>query len=221
MFDSQPPMAINPAVHSYGFIIRNGILDRLKTVPTFSTIKTFATNKMIGPVQAVNLPYLAVYFMRERYLTDGAWNSGEPHFKNRVELGISVMISCSDTAVAEDNLDIAHWAIMNYLTRQDWWHFKMPDPFPDVQIEGIEGGEWKPNFGQMNKQESMWAEMAMQLFIRHGTSFPPVVTDIFETMHVEIAPKWPYDPGAYVPPFIQQYDVSENVPTPTPYEEKK
>jgi hypothetical protein len=205
-----PLPILNPAAHSYGFIIRNGILARLKAIPAFSNVKTWATNKMIGPVQGEQLPYVAVYFLRERYFTDGAWNSGAPHFKNRVELGISVMINCTDTAVAEDNLDIAHWAIMNYLTRQDWWHFKLPDPFPPVEIEGIEGGEWRPNFGQSNKQETMWAEMAMQLYVRHGTDFPPEVLDAFERMHVTVAPKWPYDPGAYVPPFEAEYDIPQN-----------
>lgn len=211
IFDGQPPLPMDPAVHSYGFIIRNGILARLKTLPTFSTVRKFATNKMKGAVQFENLPYLAVYFMRDRYLTDGDWNAGAPHFKNRLELGISVMINCTDTAIAEDNLDVAHWAIMNYLTRQDWWHFKLPAPWNEVQIEGIEGGDWKPNFGQgPPSHEGMWAEMAMQLNVRHGTDFRPVVTDAFDTMHVTASPKWPYDPGAYDPPFATEYDLPQN-----------
>lgn len=211
IFAGQPPLTLSPANHSYGYIIRDGFLQRLKTIPHFSSIKRFGRNKLRGPVQGEQLPYLGCYFTRERYLPDGDWNAGAPHFSNRVELGISVMIKCDDEEVAESNLDVAHWAIMNYLTRQDWWHWKVPEPWPNVEIEGIEGGDWKPNFGKgPPNTEDMWAEMAMSLIIRHRTYFLPVVTDAFERMHVTITPRWPYDPGADKPPFEAEFEIPQN-----------
>lgn len=212
-FAADPAVPIvNPAAHSFSYIIRDGILARMKTRPTFQSVKKFARNKMQGQVQKENLPYFGCFLLRDRFGPDGDTNAGAPHFMHRTDIGFSVMISCDDVDVAENNLDLAHWSIMTYLTRQDWWHFKMPEgsPFPEVQIESIEGGEWKPNYGREVNHETPWAEMAMQVYIKYRTIFEPEVLDRFEKMHVTVAPKWPYDPGAYDPPFVAEYDLPQD-----------
>jgi hypothetical protein len=210
-FAAEPPMVINPAIYSYSFIIRDGILERLKAAPTFSSIKKFAKNRGKGPVQNENLPFLACYFMDEMLGPDGDINAGAPHFMHRLKLGFSVIVQSNDNEVAEKNLDIAHWAIMNYLTRQDWWHFKMPDPWPDVQIEGVERGSRKFVFGNTAlNNETPIAELQMDLTLVHRTYFPPEVLDQFLSMHVTVAGEWPYDPNAG-DSFPIVYDIPQDI----------
>lgn len=212
-FAADPVMDVNPGIQSYSFIIRNGILERLKTAPTFSSVKKFAKNRGKGPVQGQDLPFVACYFIEEFWGADGDINAGAPHFTHRVKLGFSVLIQDNNNEVAEQNLDVAHWAIMNYLTRQDWWHFKMPDPWPDVEIEGIERGSRKFVFGNSSlNNETPVAELQMDMTLVHRTYFPPTVTDDFLRMQLTVAPTWPYDPGAYVPPASYTWEINEGIP---------
>ena len=209
---------MTPTLYSYSYIIREGILNRLKAAPTFSSVKKFAKNRGKGPVQPENLPFFACYIMDENYAPDGDINAGAPHFRNRVRLGFSVIVTASDNDVAEANINIAHNAIMNYLTRQDWWHFVLDDGvWPGVQIEGIERVSWKPVFGNAGiNNETPIAELQMEMTVCFRTYFPPVVTDDFLDMHVTVvAGKWPYDPAAG-DSFPIVYDIPQTDPDAPP-----
>jgi hypothetical protein len=193
---TDPPLP--PLVQSHSWYIREGILERLKTIPIFSTVKTFARNRGKGPIQNELLPFLACYFVDEPFGPDGDINAGEPGFQHRLKLGFSVILQSNNNDGLEQNLDMAHWAIMNYLTRQDWWRFPMPPPYPPTMIEGVERGYRKHVFGNAGlNNETPIGELQMELTFVHRTYFNPLVTDNFLNMHVTVvAGKWPYDPDA-------------------------
>ena len=79
-----------------------------------------------------------------------------------------------------------------------------------MQIESIEGGHWRPNYGTEVNHDTPWAEMAMEMQLKYRTIFLPEVLDAFEKMHTTVAYPWPYDPGAYVPPFEAEWDLPQN-----------
>ena len=94
------PAAMLPSLYSYSYIIREGVLNRLKQAPTFSSVMKWAKNRGKGPVQPENLPFFGCYIVDENYGPDGDINAGAPHFRNRVRLGFSVIVTASDNEVA-------------------------------------------------------------------------------------------------------------------------
>jgi hypothetical protein len=120
--------------------------------------------------------------------------------------------------VAEDNLNQGHWSIMNMLHSQDWFRLKCAPYLNElgtmidiVHIEGVERISHKNNYGNLTlTNEAALAELQMEMTFKFRSYFSPYVTNLFKTMVVTVAPKWPYDPGAYVPPFIAQYTLEEN-----------
>ena len=201
-------MTLTPATNSYSYIIRDQILERMKTIPTFSSVKKFSRNKMKGPIQNENLPYLGCFLMDETMTPDGDSNAGAPKFIHMLRIGFLVVIQCNDNDLAEQNLDVAHWAIMGYLHRQDWFRFPMPAPYPPIDIEGVEKGSRRHSFGNAGLNNEMpIAELMMDLTLKYRTYFEPYVPDDLKSIHVTVAPTWPYDPKAYVPPFTVEYDL--------------
>jgi hypothetical protein len=206
-----PAGPLTPDKSSFSYIMRDGILARLKETQIFGSVVKWSRNKMKGPIQLENIPYFGCYLIEEFLSADGDSNAGAPKFVHLLRLGFSVIIISNDNDVAEWNLDQAHWAIMNYLHRQDWFRFPMPVGIKAVDIEGVEKGVRKHVFGnRASNNETPIAELQMDLTIKYRTYFEPYVPDDFDTMHVTVAPTWPYDPGAYVPPFTIQYDLQEN-----------
>jgi hypothetical protein len=198
-----------PETNSFSYIIREGILERLKASPTFSSVAKFSRNRIKGPVQRSYLPYLGCYILEETLTTDGDPNAGAPKFTHHLKLGFSVIIQCLDDEAAERNLDTAHWAIMNYLHRADWHRFPMPPGIKNVDIEGIEKGLRKHIFGNASlNNETPIAELQMDLTFKYRSYFEPYIYDHFDTLGVTVAPHWPYDPGAYVPEFKTEYDLN-------------
>lgn len=198
---------MTPDLHSYSYIIRDGILRRIKVLPTFQTIKRFATTKM-SRIQPDQLPFFGCYIIDEQRRPDGDWDAGAPHFIVDLKLGFSVMVESSDDQVAEDNLDAAYWTLMNLLTYQWWFRFPMPKPWPPVDIEGITRGQRIHRFGNAsNTNETPVAELQFDLTYRFRDFFNPVVMDDLKRIHVTVAYPWPYDPNAYDPPFTVQYDI--------------
>jgi hypothetical protein len=205
--------------HSYSYIIREGWLSRLALLPDFAgSVKKFGRNRMKGPIQSDQYPYLAVYFCEENMTPDGDSNAGAPKFIHLLKLGFQLLVKCNDEHVAEDNLNQGHWSIMNMLHSQDWFRFKC-QPYTNengvvknlVDIEGVERIWHKNNYGNATlTNETPYAELQMEMILKYRSFFSPFVTNLFQTLHVEVAPKWPYDPGAYVPPFITQYTLEEN-----------
>jgi hypothetical protein len=200
-------MALTPDLHSYSYIIRDGILQRIKAVPTFQSIKKFGTTKM-SRVQLDQIPFLGCYIIDEQLRPDGDWDAGAPKFVCDLRLGFSVILENSNDALAEDNLDAAYWTLMNLLTYQRWFRFVMPAPFPPVDIEGITRGQRLHKFGNApNTNETPVAELQFDMTYRYREFFLPMVTDDLKQIHVTVAYPWPYDPNAYVPPFTVQYDI--------------
>jgi len=197
---------MTPDIHSYSLIIKEGIFARIKQLPIFESVKRFASSPM-RQIQPEHIPYLGCYLSDEQMLPDGDPNAAEPRFIHNVKVSFSVVIQNNIPDAAEENLDAAHWAIMNYLTRQDWHRFPMPKPFPPVEIEGIAKGSRQHIFGNATKDnETPYAELRMDLTVKHRTSFRPVITDDLDSIHVLVAYPWPYDPNAEEP-FLVVYDL--------------
>src|SRR5215831_7581748 len=132
---------LTPDVYSYSFIIRDGILERIKQMPMFQNIAKFGTTKM-GRVQLEDIPFFGCYLISEKLTPDGDANAGEARFVHALKLGFSVIIQNNNEEAAEASLDTAHWALMNYLTHPDWHRFDVPG-FPRIHIESVIEGNRK------------------------------------------------------------------------------
>jgi hypothetical protein len=198
-------VSLTPNIYSYSFIIRDGILQRIKQVPTFASVKKFSTTVANRIQPADQIPYFGCYLIDEQLTPDGDANAGEPRFLHTVKIGFSVVIANNDAEAAEASLDSAHWALMNLLTNPAWHRFVVPGYEP-IHIEGITRGSRKHIFGNAaNTNETPLAELRMDLTFTHRTSFRPGPFDDLKSMHVTVAYPWPYDPGAYDPPFTVEY----------------
>ena len=119
-------MTDNVDLNSCSFIIRNGILDRLKQIPTFQSVRRWAVTSALrvqSQLQADQLPFVGVYLVDETMGPDGDANHAEPRFLHTVRIGFSVIIASPDDVIAEKNLDSSHWTIMNLLTNERWHKF--------------------------------------------------------------------------------------------------
>jgi hypothetical protein len=199
--------SLTPDLHSYSYIIRDGILQRLKAVPTFQSIKRWGTTQMLR-VQPNQLPFFGCYFMQEQLRPDGDWDAGAPHFVNDLQIGFQLILESADEAVAENNLDAAYRTLMNLLTYQWWFRFPMPAPFPPVEIEGITRGQRRFKWGNPSiTNETPVGELQCDLTYRFREFYLPGPFDDLRRIHVTVAYPWPYDPGAFDPPFVMQYDI--------------
>jgi len=206
-------MTENVDLHSCSFIIRNGILDRLKQVPTFQSVRRWATTSAMriqSQLQADQIPFVGVYLVDETMGPDGDANHAEPRFLHTVRLGFSVVIASPDDAVAETNLDACHWTIMNLLTNERWHKFPAVglwnggDP---IRIEAVTRGSRKNVFGnRLLNNDTQVAELQMDLTVTHRTYWPPIIPDTLNTIHVTVAYPWPYDPNLHET-FTVQYDL--------------
>jgi hypothetical protein len=194
-----------PDVHSYSYLIWQGLFARLKELPTFGSIVKWSDNPA-SRIQIADVPYFGCYFLEERTEPDGDDNAGEPDFIYHVKLGFSVFIEQNDATIATQVLDTADTAIMSYFYQMRWFRFKFSAPYDDVRIEAVRGGTRRVKYGNTSiNNERPVAELQKDLTIKFRAGFPPLVTDDFLKMHVTVAPKWPYDPGAYVPGFVIRY----------------
>jgi len=206
---------MNADINSCSFIIRDGILERLKQVPTFQSVARWGTTKMTR-VQPKDIPFFGCYLIEEMMAPDGDPNHAQPRFVHTVRLGFSVFIQSNDDAIAERNLDSAHWTIMRLLEQMKWHRFPasgtfLDNPYTqehnDVRIESIIRGARKHSFGNRAiDNETPVAELQMDLTIVHRTEFPPIVKDDLRKIHVTVAYPWPYDPNLEEP-FTVEYDL--------------
>ena len=204
-----PISTLTPEINSYSYIIRDGILARLKELPTFQNIKKWGTTKM-QRIQTDQIPFFGCYFIRERTSPDGDATAGEPRFIYETRIGYQVIVQSNDEAVAERALDAASVTIENLLRRQDWHRFLTPAAPPDdvVEIEGVLGGERKFVFGNSSiTNETPVAELQMERTYKFRAGFPPIITDDLARIHVTVEYPWPYDPAAYDPPFEAEYEI--------------
>jgi hypothetical protein len=212
-------MIENADLNSCSYIIRNGILDRLKLIPTFQSVRRWSTGPMLrvqAQLQAEQIPFVGVYLVEETMGPDGDANHAEPRFVHTVKLGFSVIITAPDEQVAERNLDSAHWTIMNLLTNERWHKFPAngawldnvyTNKHEDIHIESVTRGARKHVFGnRMINNDTPTAELQMELTVLHRTSFPPIIPDTLNMIHVTVAYPWPYDPNLHEA-FTVQYDL--------------
>jgi len=206
-------MTDNVDLNSCSYIIRNGILDRLKQVPTFQSVRRWSTAPALrvqSQLQADQIPFCGVYLVEETMGPDGDANHAEPRFLHTVKLGFSVVIAAPDEGVAERNLDSCHWTIMNLLTNERWHKFPADGIWnggQPIRIEAVTRGARKNVFGnRLINNDTPTAELQMDLTVTHRTSFPPIIPDTLNTIHVTVAYPWPYDPNLHET-FTVQYDL--------------
>ena len=210
---------LNSDIHSCSFIIIDGILQRLKQVPTFQSVKRWSTTPMARLQviqQADQLPYVGCYLLEETMGPDGDPNHAEPRFTHNVRIGFSVVIACNDEETATKNLDSAHWTILRLLENERWHKFDASGNFVNnpytnkpnpIRIESITRGSRKNRYGNSsNTNETPVAELEMDLTITHRTYFPPIIPDMLDRIHVTVAYPWPYDPNLEEP-FTVVYDL--------------
>jgi hypothetical protein len=216
-------------VYPPSYIIREGIIERLKTIATFQSVKLFSRNRGKGPYQAENIPLVACYRMSEALSPDGDANHGEPRFTHDVKYGFSVVVQNNDNAAAEASVMAGMWTILRTLENQRWWHFPVEgewqrNPFTKkiepLKIESYTRGEIRPvNFGpKAGNNEVPYAELDFELTARFRSGFPPYVPDPLELVHVTVAYPWPFDPNAN-DGFYVAYDMtsSDNLPVDSPF----
>jgi len=204
---------LNTDINSPSFVIRDGMLDRLKQVPTFQSVKRWSTApsmRVQSQMDANQIPFIGCYLLEETLGPDGDPNHSEPRFIHTVKVGFSVIITCPDEAVAEQNLDSAYWTIMRQLENPRWHKFpangnwNLGEP---LRIESVTRGSRKHQFGnKMISNEMPLAELIMDLTFVYRSSFPPWPLDDLNRIHVDVYYPWPYDPNLYEP-FTVEYDL--------------
>lgn len=188
-------------VNSYGLLIRNGLLERCKLIPPFTSVAKFSRTTAKA-IQAEHIPYLGVYYMGETFSEDGSNNLTEPHFLHKLKLGLSYIVQNNDPELAEELADAGHWSIMKLL-HDPAWH-----TFPSgVRIESITGGDCDHVPGSAGRNnETPTLEMQMTLTATYRTRFEPIVTDVFEQMHFKVSYPYPHDPDNPTrPPIIAEW----------------
>jgi hypothetical protein len=210
---------LNSDINSCSYIICDGILQRLKAVPTFQSVRRWSTTPMLrvqSQIEANQLPYVGLYLMEESMLPDGDANHGEPRFHHSVKIGFQVIITSPDDAAAKANLDSAHWTILRLLEYERWHTFPSTGDFminpwtgirEPVRIEAVTRGSRKERYGnRMINNEAPLAELEMDLTLTHRTYFPPIIPDSLGKVHVTVAYPWPYNPELEEP-FTVEYDL--------------
>lgn len=211
-------MGVVPNIDIYppSLIIRDGMLDRLRALPTFQNVKLFSPARGKSPYQPEHIPLVAFYRMKETATPDGDANHGMPRFTHDCIFGVMVVVQNNDPVVAEQHLASAHWTILRMLEYQRWWRFNVVgewqrNPFTNkidpLKIEAVMRGDFKPvNFGAKGADNTTpYAEQEVDYTIRFRSGFPPYVPDDLDRIHVTVAYPWPYDPNA-TEPFTVDYD---------------
>jgi hypothetical protein len=176
--------------NSYAMIIRNELLERIKTFPIFAGVPRFGAAPMLA-VQSEDIPYLGVYLVEEQLTPDGDANAGEPRFQSRTKFGFQYVVQNNDPDVAEDKLDLAYWAILtNFFEVQRWDYFANDT----VWVESVERGSRSHHYGNAGKDNrTPYAELRADLVFKLRETFPPPVTDDLKSIHITVADHIPYD----------------------------
>lgn len=179
---------------SYGFVIRNMLIDRLAASPFF---QGFTVRKSrILQIQKQHLPYLGAYLMDEQMVGDGDINTGEIRFTNTTKIGFSVFVINNDPVDCEAKLDEAYWAICNTLWRDQAlmsWGDTMPYVVggggvgnPDnTRIESISRGSRNFVYGSTAlDNETPVGELRYEVSVVHRNEFAAIVPDDLLEAHL-------------------------------------
>jgi hypothetical protein len=203
--------AIN--VNSYSYLLRLGILQRMKMIPPFSGCARFATTPA-KIIQAEHLPYLGVYFLRDSLSDDGDGNAAEPRFTNRLHVGCSYIIQNNNDEQCAENIDTAYWSFMKLLHDPLWHKFELASG-DFVRIESIADIVRDENLKGTLQNGTPIGELTIEVTYLYRINFDPIVTDVFEIMHMRTIYPWPEDPGRK--PIITEWVLAiPPVPTITP-----
>lgn len=166
---------------SYPILVRDGIMARIKNLPYFREGDfKFSTNKSMQ-IQPQSIPFCGVYFLSETTSPDGDANVGEPRFRSMARFGFSVIVQNNKADFAEQELDKAWDAIASLFTDSTLYNNNT------FKIQAYTNGVRTHQFGSVGAENEMpIAELRYDLTCDLGTiTYPPVVTDDFETLHVE------------------------------------
>jgi hypothetical protein len=181
---------------SYSFIIRELFFDAAAALPSFSGWIKRRTPQL--PVQNYQLPMLGIYLLDETMIPDGFGNSGEIRFIHNQKIGFSLIAINNDPEAAEKLLDKAFWSIMHglwespYLTNlSDTYNPSTHSGNPDnVRFESIERGTRKFNWGtQGSTNETPFAELQYEVFVRHRTIWTPAPFD--DLLEIDVRTAYP------------------------------
>ena len=167
---------------SYPILVRDGIMDRVKAMPYFSSFH-FSTNKSLQ-IQPQSLPFCGVYLLQELMTPDGDANVGEVRFRTTTRIGFSVIVLNNDADAAEYQLDTAMQVITGGL-------FADPTLYDNsvFKIQAFISGSRQHVFGGVGQDnETPIAELRYELTCDLGAiTYPPFEPDDLEIIHVETA----------------------------------
>jgi hypothetical protein len=186
---------------SFAIALRDAARDRLKAAPAFRavglTIKRWRKSPM-RQIAPADLPLGSVYFLSESGAADGDENSGIPHFKSEVTLGISVAVAISDDDDRQDALDQAFSAAIAALLNDGSFVvlFEGVTRYERANAEGLAGANG----------ETPYAEMRLKITFTFRCEFEPVATIDLDQVKVTA------QPGAdqAADPLIATFDVNES-----------
>ena len=174
-----PP--VRTITRSYGFLVRDGMLSRLKAMRFFQGW-TFSRSHALKIIPD-QMPYCSVYFMGEMLVPDGDADIGEARFHSVVRIGFSVMIKNNDPDAMEYRLDDAYQCIFNGLLRDVTLRNN-----PAARIQAYVRASRQHFYGIVGQQsnETPYAELRAELHCDLGAiEYEPLVEDMLESIHVE------------------------------------
>ena len=197
--------AIN--LNSYSYLLRLGILERIKVIPPFNGCAKIASTPA-RPIQAEHLPYFGSYFLKDELSGDGDENHAEPRFVNRLHVGYSYIIQNNNDEEAAEKLDLAYWSFMKLLHDPAWHLVTLPSG-DVIRLESITNITRDENLkGNMQGNETPVAELTVEVTYLYRIGFEPIVDDAFEALHMTIPPA----PDKTDPDAVQQITVLLNLP---------
>jgi hypothetical protein len=191
---------------SYPMVVRDGIMNRLKAKPYFSTFK-FSTSRAVQ-IQPQSLPFCGVYFLQETQTPDGDINAGEVRFRVSARYGFSVIVLNNNPEEAEYQIDRAMMQITSL--------FSDPTLYggADAEIQGFAGGNRQHVFGNAGQDNvTPTVELRYELTCDLGTvTYEPVVPDILEVIRSDTS--FPIGGTAQqhhdTQQVVSQYDMEQN-----------
>jgi hypothetical protein len=194
---------------TYPMLVRDHLLTRLKALPFFTSHGfKFSTNRSLQ-VQPENIPFAAIYFIEEANQPDGDSNVGDVRFQCTARYGFSVMVQNNDAEAAEAKLDEAMAAINSLFTDPRVYNWDGRDG--EAKIRSFLRSGRTHMFGTIGADNEVpVAELRFDLSCDLGVVlFDPIITDDFNTFHVETR----YPPGhdVGVPQVVAQYDIPQGI----------
>jgi hypothetical protein len=180
-------------VQSYGYVIRDMLLDKLVTAPFYQGFSVRRSRQL--PTQPNQLPMLGVYLIKEDMSPDGDPNHGDIEMIHNLTIGFSVIVVNNDPEATQKKLNQAYWVIMNWLWR-DQYLMNMIDTraYPggignpdNVRIEGLLNGNWRMVDHPPQTNETPMSELRYEQTLKYRAEYTPVITDDLLLIHQETA----------------------------------